>query len=218
MTSGVRADGSEEIIVMGRHLTPDVEEDPSRAIFSYFPSAFSRQSGFHPYPGTHSVLFRNAIGEPVKIQTGPYRSTFFYATPTAHENPKGTITYLTSILCLSAPEKKLLKSLRDLRWNTIAALPSDSLFRFWLPLAPTTDPSGKEEKEYLARQIDRHYAEQAHATQAALTYLAETRPTFREGKQVLIGASTGTFTQPAVARLNAPHGMPRSSSREAIAF
>lgn len=131
-----------------------------------------------------------------------FRSTFFELLPASHSKPKGLIVYHTSIMLLSIAEKDMIGRLRDKGWNIMVALPPDSLFRTKVPAMTSSEGTFASAAELIAEDMDRHYAEQAFTTRAALSYLRTTRPEWLEGEQVLMGTSAGTFALPAEAIMN----------------
>ncbi|MFT6178598.1 MAG: hypothetical protein ACJAQT_004441 [Akkermansiaceae bacterium] len=131
-----------------------------------------------------------------------FRSTFFDLYPAKTETLKGLLVYHTSIMLLSIAEKKVIENFRKRGWNVMVGLPPDSLYRTKLPALMSKKGSLQNAAEFVAEDIDRHYAEQAFSTRAALDYLAQTRPAWLSGKRVLMGTSAGTFGLPAEALMN----------------
>ena len=105
-------------------------------------------------------------------------------------------------MLLSLAEQKIIHNFRKRGWNIIVALPPDSLYRNKLPAL--TSPAGtlQDAAALIAEDMDRHYAEQAFSARSALSYLAQTRPQWLQGKRVLMGTSAGSFGLPATALLN----------------
>lgn len=131
-----------------------------------------------------------------------FRSTFFNLYPSTAPQSKGLIVYHTSIMLLSIVEKDMIKRLSKKGWNIMVALPPDSLFRTKVPAMTSSKGTLRAAAELIAEDMDRHYAEQAFTTRAALAYLRKTRPDWLSQKRVLMGTSAGTFGLPAEALMN----------------
>jgi len=196
ITFGPDPDGSENLVVIGqRNKTSPDGIKVGTFIFELSP----RFSGANPFLKS-SVKLTNGQGNSWSLlKSSKYRSTFFRLEPTQVRPAVGTLVYLTSILLLSPPEERVLRRFRALGWNTVAALPSDSLYNSRWPFYEEGRGSVEIGASYFADQMDKHYAEQAFATEAALTYIRKTRPSWFSGKRILMGGSAGTFTLPAVA-------------------
>ena len=84
----------------------------------------------------------------------------------------------------------------------MVGIPPDSLYRSRLPSMTSSKGTIDNGARLLADDMDRHHAEQAYSTRAALAYLRKTRPSWLSGKKVLIGTSAGSFGVPAEVKLN----------------
>lgn len=191
---GPAPDGSEEFFVISKRS----EKMPAGITplnMQFFPT--SRLAGRSPYGRDFNSLDRD---EKVWFFNAfPYRSTFFETFPAATPEAKGLIHYQTSIMMLSKVERHLIGRFQNHGWHVLVGLPSDSFYRSRLPAYQAREEAPGVAAQFLAGQMDRHYAEQAYATRVALSYLEKTRPEWLAGKRVLIGTSAGSFATPAVA-------------------
>lgn len=196
-TFGPEEDQTESFVV-----TSHREKNQKPGIFQ-FRLCFLPDSIFAgPSPLTPNTNVLRGRGQWWEYSAYDLRSTFFNALPAKTETAKGTILYRTSIMLLSIAEKRLVNQLRKRGWHVLVALPPDSLYRSKLP-AMTTDTFARHHAvQLLAEDMDRHYAEQAYSTRAALAYLRHSRPHWLHGKKVLIGTSAGTFGLPAEVLMN----------------
>jgi len=131
-----------------------------------------------------------------------YRSTFFEALPATSSPIKGTILYHTSIMMLSSAEAGVVKRFRKRGWNVLVALPSDSFYRSRIPAYLTPQENPTDAAAYLASDMDRHFGEQAEAARVAMAYLKKTRPSWLQGRQILMGTSGGSYSLPSVVLRN----------------
>lgn len=196
-TYGPYPDGTEHFVVVSKR-----DFNPKPGIFQ-FRLCFLPTSIFAgPSPLETDQNRLRGPGKNWLFPTFHYRSTFFDLYPATTSAPKGLIVYHTSIMLLSIAEKDMVNKLRKKGWNVMVALPPDSLYRTRLPAMTSPNGTFQSATELIARDMDRHYAEQAYATRAALAYLHKTRPHWLTQKRVLMGASVGTFGLPAEALMN----------------
>ena len=131
-----------------------------------------------------------------------FRTTIFQLFPATRNQAKGLLVYHTSIMMLSKVEEKFVHKMQKLGWNVMVGIPPDSLYRSRLPSMTSSKGTIDNGARLLADDMDRHHAEQAYSTRAALAYLRKTRPAWLSGKKVLIGTSAGSFGVPAEVKLN----------------
>ena len=198
LTNGAKPDGSQNFLIKGTR-----ESDSSvPAVFDTYYAVgedFLKYTGFNPYSTRGKTRFPAPAGGFTEISTSNLRITYAQLNPAVPQTTKGTIVYLTSIALISPPEAKFLEGLRMRGWNTLAILPSDSLYRLALPLYKDPETAFELGTQFFTRQLDGHYAEQAAATSTLIEHISEKRPEIFEGKRVLMGASAGSYTLPAVA-------------------
>ncbi len=198
LSYGPDENDDEEFLILGER-----QELPPKGIGA-IPIAFLPDSifaGKSPLGPDHNTL-TGPEGESITYPSIPYRSTFFNAFPASANEPKGTIFYHTSIMMLSAAEKRIVQRFCQKGWNVIVALPSDSFYRSRLPTYMESREDPKSAAAYLARDMDLHYYEQAQAAKVALSYLKKTRPQWLQRKLILMGTSGGSFSLPAIALKN----------------
>lgn len=196
-TYGPYPDGTEHFAAVSKR-----EINPKPGIFQlrlcFLPtSIFAGPSPLEPH---HNRL--QGPGRQWIFPTYHYRSTFFDLYPATTSKTKGLIVYHTSIMLLSIAEKSMVNKLNRKGWNVMVALPPDSLYRTKLPAMTSPQGTLQSATELIAEDMDRHYAEQASSTRAAIAYLKETRPAWLTQKRVLMGTSVGTFGLPAEALMN----------------
>ncbi len=197
VTYGPRLDGTEHFAVISKR-----EENPKTGIFplrlSFIPT--SMFAGPSPLDDSQNNLF--ATGRKWFFSAFNFRSTFFDLYPARTNDTKGLLVYHTSIMLLSAAEKRIIENFRKKGWNVMVGLPPDSLYRIKLPALASAKGTTQGAAELVAEDMDRHYLEQARTTRVALDYLAQTRPDWLTKKRVLMGTSAGTFGLPAEALMN----------------
>ncbi len=201
LTFGTAADETEEFLILG-----DRRELPPTGIGA-IPIAFmptSALAGENPL-GTQVNTLRGPRGGTATFPALDYRSSFFSAKPALSAPVQGTIFYHTSIMMLSIAEKAMVQRFRKKGWHVIVAIPSDGFYRSRLPVYLKEKENPEAAARYLAADMDRHFHEQAKATQIALRYLRHSRPSWLKGRQVLMGTSGGSFSLPAVALKNPNH-------------
>ena len=196
-TYGPYPDGTEHFAVVSKR-----EPNPKPGIFQlrlcFLPTSIF--AGISPLDPHH-----NRLQGPDRQWIFPafhYRTTFFDLYPATNPDSKGLIVYHTSIMLLSIAEKKMVTKLNRKGWNVMVALPPDSLYRTKLPAMTSPEGTFQSAAELIAEDMDRHYAEQATSTRAALAYLKKTRPAWLAKRRVLMGTSVGTFGLPAEALMN----------------
>ncbi|MDB4537230.1 hypothetical protein N9230_01285 [Akkermansiaceae bacterium] len=130
------------------------------------------------------------------------RTTVFQLFPSKRKQAKGLLLYHTSIMLLSVVEEQFVHRMQKLGWNVMVGLPPDSLYRGRVPAMTSNKGTIANGARLLADDMDRHHAEQAYSTRAALAYLRKTRPSWLTEKKALIGTSAGSFGVPAEVNLN----------------
>ncbi len=192
---GPKHDGAEEFLILG-----DRDELPPQDL-GVLPIAFLPTSIFAgPSPlNDRDNTLRGPQNEHYTYPALHRRSSFFQTFPSLGEQAKGTIFYHTSIMMLSSAEAGVVKRFQKRGWNVLVALPSDSFYRSRLPAYLNHNEDPEAAAHYLAQDMDRHYHEQAQAAKVALAYLRKTRPSWLQGRQILMGTSGGSFSLPAVA-------------------
>ncbi|MEN8846748.1 MAG: hypothetical protein ABF377_01575 [Akkermansiaceae bacterium] len=186
--------GSEEFFVISKR-SEQIPETIFPLNMQFFPT--SLLAGKSPYGKDFNTLKTDK--RHWFLTAFPYRSTHFETFPATTREPKGMIHYQTSIMMLSIVEKRLIKRFQNHGWHVLVGLPSDSFYRSRLPAYRDLKGDPITAVDFLAEQMDRHYAEQAYSTRVAMDYLRKTRPDWLAKKRVLIGTSAGSFATPAVA-------------------
>lgn len=190
-TYGPRADGTESFV-----FTSKREENFKSGIYQFQNCLLpeSKFAGPSPFTVEHNHLSEGDFKWDYLAYD--YRSTFFELFPALTPEPKGLLFYHTSIMLLSTAEKKIINNFRKLGWNTVVALPPDSLYRTKFPAISSYAGTLQKATDLVAEDMDQHYLSQAYSTEAALDYLAKNRPSWLTKKRVLMGTSAGTFAMP----------------------
>lgn len=197
ITYGKRPDGSEHFVVKSRR-TDNCPRGLKALRQCFLPESVF--AGPSPLQTNTNTLF----SENCKwfYPAYEFRSTFFDLLPALTPQAKGLLFYHTSIMLLSVAEEKIVTAFRRRGWHVVVAQPPDSLFRTRLPVRSSTDGTIAGAADLVARDMDRHYLEQAHTTRVALHYLSRTRPSWLKGPRVLMGTSAGTFAMPVEVLMN----------------
>lgn len=196
ITYGPDQKGNEKIVVISHRDELPAENllplymrfEPTSILTGKNPTGFDFNHLSKP-DGTMGYLYRSP----------ERRSTFFLSRPSFTKESKGLILYQTSIMFLSKVEESIVSGFQKRGWNVLVSLPSDSFYQSRLPVDIVTTKAKEAAIQFIADEMDRHYSEQAHATESALAYLRQTRPDWLKKKRILIGTSAGSFTAPAVA-------------------
>lgn len=113
------------------------------------------------------------------------------------KQPKGTFVYLTGIVGLTPPEKKLVDTFQDAGWHTIVSETSHNFFR---RRHVTVDMQKfNTQAAQLGTDVNDHLADKAYTVEALLSYLRKKHPTAVNGPLVIAGGSAGAIAVPAVA-------------------
>jgi len=197
VSSGSGSDESEWIAVLSHR--PSASGTIETWVQTSSPFA---NEGFDPYQ-KESYQFPGTTGISISASTKTRHATFFHLSP-SRGKARGTLFYLTSIMRLSAPEADTLKAFRNRGWNTVAILPSSSLYHHRWPTLEQGSSLTSREANFVAAEFDRHYAEQAAATKDVIEHIQKKLPDWMTGKRILVGGSAGSFTLPAVAAKTGP--------------
>lgn len=196
-TYGPRPDGSEHFAVVSKR-----ERNAKPGIFQLRLCFLPTSILAGPSPLEPNINRLRGPGKDWIFSAFDYRSTFFDLYPAVTPMAKGLLVYHTSIMMLSKVEQVMIAKLRRKGWNVMVGLPPDSLYRTKLPALTSEGGSIRAATALIAEDMDRHYAEQAYTTRAALAYLEKTRPAWLAKKRVLMGTSVGTFGLPAEVLMN----------------
>ena len=195
---GQRQDGTEIFSVASKRRDSEYPgSHPLRLCF--LPTSFL--AGNSPYLKDTNKLIRDD-GSYWEFSAFDLRTTIFQLFPSKSTQAKGLLVYHTSIMLLSKVEQQFVHKMQDLGWNIMVGLPPDSLYRGRVPSMTSDKGTIENGARLLADDMDRHHAEQAYSTRAALAYLKKSRPSWLGGKKVLIGTSAGSFGVPAEVKLN----------------
>ena len=196
-TYGPNPDGTEQFAVVSKR-----DRNPKPGIFQLRLCFLPTSIFAGPSPLETHLNRLQGPGKQWIFSAFHYRSTFFELYPASTPEAKGLIVYHTSIMLISIAEKNMITKLQKKGWTVMVPLPPDSLFRPKVPAMTSPEGSFQSATELIAGDMDRHYAEQAFSTRAALAYLRKTRPDWLTKKRVLMGTSVGTFGLPAEALMN----------------
>jgi len=195
---GIRKDGTEIFSVVSERRDSEYSGiHPLRLCF--LPT--SSLAGKSPYLNDTNKLTCES-GNFWEFSAFDVRTTVFQLFPSRKKQAKGLLLYHTSIMLLSVVEEQFVHRMQNLGWNVMVGLPPDSLYRTRLPAMTSNEGTIAKGAQLLADDMDRHHAEQAYSTRAALAYLRKTRPSWLAGKKALIGTSAGSFGVPAEVQLN----------------
>lgn len=114
--------------------------------------------------------------------------------------PRGLCLLLTSIAFVSEPESLLARTLAQRGWLVALITPPASAYKLdGLVVIENSDDDDDGAASTLAAIVDQHLAERAYAASAVVSQLFHEDPALDHKPLVLIGASLGALTLPAVA-------------------
>ena len=113
------------------------------------------------------------------------------------EKPVGHAIYLTGIVGLTPPEKKLVDTFNQWGWHVIV---SHTSHHFMKPRMLVHDEKTIEtEARKLAHDANNHLADKAYAIEAMVLYLKKHHPQLLKGKRIIAGGSAGALALPVTA-------------------
>jgi len=113
------------------------------------------------------------------------------------KQPRGMFIYLTGIVGLTPPERKLVDTFQHAGWHTIASETSHNFFR--RRRVTVNMEKFNAQAAQLGADVNDHLADKAYTVEALMAYLRKQHPTAANGPIVIAGGSAGAIAVPAVA-------------------
>ena len=187
LSYGASEEGHEEFLILAERKKRPVDEpraDKDALYVSFDPT--SHFTGENPIGVPLSKLNSRDGKRSYFYKSESKRASYFYTFSSLKPEAKGLLVYQTSIMLLSDIERRIVKSFQKRGWNVLVALPASSLYHIRMPVDIETKADEQNAIRFIAKDMDRHYAQQAEATKIALSYLKKTRPDWLNGKRALI--------------------------------